>query len=85
MVGRSCYTQRYSDPVSNDTIDLCCDRCDQTGGTEHAEDCGEWLLAECPPTAVCSAVFRPRGHTNNDLDAVFTAVRAIACSDAQEP
>ena len=31
------------------------------------------------------AVFRPRGHTHNDIGAAFTAVRAMACSDAQEP
>ena len=31
------------------------------------------------------AVFRPRGHTHENIDAVFTAVRAMAFSDAPAP
>ena len=56
----------------------------------------DWVSGEsdteagAPPVFVLDgpalpAVFRPRGHTHNDIDTVFTAVRAMECSDAQEP
>ena len=46
--------------------------------------------AGAPPVVVLDgpalpAVFRPRGHTHEDIDTFFVAVRAMAFSDAQQP
>ena len=53
--------------------------------------------AGAPPVFVLDgpalpAVFRPRGHTHEDIDSVFTCARMMAmgishgtCTDAQEP